>query len=184
MLCDKCGRDFPSQYYLDFNAVPGMQICTDCVKAMSPKEAAELRVRSGISKRPAGLPLNEFIFPDKCCSCLGPAETKMTISSSRNEGTVMRTMSIQVPVCLSCSKREKTPVYFFGGGIGLGAIIGLLTGGILGLIGGGLLGYYGGALVGYLAMKVAAPASIDMNGSIFFRNLKYEALFKAANSRF
>jgi hypothetical protein len=22
MTCDKCGKDFPSQYYLDFKAVP------------------------------------------------------------------------------------------------------------------------------------------------------------------
>lgn len=184
MLCDKCGKDFPSQYYLDFKRVPGLQLCTECAAALSPADVAALRARSGVSRRPDGLAPNQYVFPDKCCSCLGPAEAKMTVSAQRNMGTFMQTISVQVPVCRACSKRDKVPAYFFGGGIGLGALIGVLTGGIIGLIGGGLLGYVGGALIGYLAMKIAAPASITMAGSISFRNPKYDALFKAANSRF
>ena len=184
MKCDKCGREFPSQYYLDFNSVPGMQFCSDCVHALSPQELAGLRARSGISRRPSGLASNEFVFPNNCCSCLGPADTKMTVSSSHREGNLTRTLSIQVPVCLACSKREKLLVYFVGGGIGLGAVIGLLAGGGGGLIVGGIVGFFAGALVGYVAGKFAEPASIDRDGRVSFRNPKYDALFRAANSRF
>jgi hypothetical protein len=42
----------------------------------------------------------------------------------------------------------------------------------------------GGSLIGYLATKIAAPASIAVGGTISFGNPKYEALAKAANSRF
>jgi len=185
MTCEKCGRDFPSQYYLDFKAVPGMQICTECVGALSRQELEQLRERARIPKRPAGLRPNEFVFPEKCCSCLGPAETKMTVSSTQHLGTMMKILSVQVPVCQACSKRGKIPAYFFVGGIALGATIGVLTGGvILGLFGGGVLGAGGGALIGSLAEKMSEPASIDRHGSLSFRNPKYDALFRAANSRF
>jgi hypothetical protein len=168
---------------MDFNKVPGMQFCTDCAAALSPGEVAALKARTGVVRRPVGMGPNEYVFPDKCCSCLGPAETKMTITASRNEGVVQRTVGIQVPVCRSCAKRDKISVYFLVGGIVLGAVIGLAAGGVGGLIGGGFMGFLGGALIGYLAAKIAAPASVTMSGSISFRNPKYEALFKAANSR-
>lgn len=160
-----------------------MQICTTCVEAMSQQELAGLRERSRIPERPMGLRPSEFIFPEKCCSCLGPAETKTVVSSSRSQGAVVKTLSIQVPVCRKCSKRGNLAAYFLAGGIVLGAVIGLAAGGIGPGVGGGLLGGTAGALVGYMATKIADPASIDQNGSISFRNPKYEALFRAANSR-
>jgi len=183
MNCDKCGKDFPSQYYLDFNKVPGVQLCRDCVAEISPADIAELRTRFSVAKRPTDLAPDQYAFPDKCCSCMGCAETEMTVWAQRNMGTVMQTISVQVPVCWNCSKREKVPNYFIAGGICLGGLIGVVAGGIPGLIGCGVIGSVIGALVGYLATKIAAPASITMSGAISFRNPKYEALFKEANSR-
>lgn len=184
MICDKCGQEYPSQYYFNFNAVPGRQICTACIEAISPKDLAELRETSRIPKRPEGLRLNEFVFPQKCCSCLGPAETTVEVSSTKNYGPYYKTWSIRVPVCRSCSQQHKIPVYFFAGGTGLGALIGALGGGA-GVIVGGFVGFWVGALTGYTVDKAAAPASIDkQTGFISFRNPKYDALFRAANSRF
>jgi len=181
MTCDKCGRDYPSQYYFDFKAVPGMQICTACVEAMSVQELALLRERSRIPKRPTGLRPNEFVFPEKCCSCLGPAETKIVVSLSQNLGTTIKTLSVQVPVCRKCAKQGKIVGYFFAGGIALGAVIGLLTSGIPGGLVGGFLGAIAGALVSLMVTKMTEPASIYRDGSISFRNPKYDALFRAAN---
>jgi len=147
MMCDRCGREYPSQNYFNFNAVPGMQICTACVEALSSRDLEALRESSRLPKKPAGIEPGQFVFPRVCCSCMGLAETKMLAASSYNDGSMIKTFSIQVPVCRSCSRRYKIPEYVGPAGIGLGALIGLLAGGIPGGILGGFLGY----IIGYTA---------------------------------
>ncbi len=182
MVCDRCGREFPSQYYFNFDLVPGSQVCTECVDKMTPEDKEAFRQARSRLRKPPGLSPNAFVFPPQCCSCCGHAETKFLAVNSYSTVAAVKTLSIEVPICRSCKSHEKFQGYAFVGGIILGALIGLAAGRLPGLIGGGFLGMTAGALVGQAVKRLTEPVTIGRDGRIFFRNPKYEALFKAANS--
>jgi hypothetical protein len=184
MNCERCNHEFPSEYYFDYDVVPGAQICKDCVKSFSPAQIKAFREERQQQKLVRPLPDGTYVLPPRCCSCMGEAETTEVDWKTSSAWGATRTFSIKVPICAGCARTNRITEYFVVIiGTAVGIAIGAATGGWGGAIVAGILGFYGGVFVMGLIKSSTQPASIDSEGRLAFRNPKYQALFKSANSR-
>jgi len=138
--------------------------------------------------------MSNYIFPQKCCVCMGPAETQQKVSKNESFGSVNASATVNVPICLNCKKEKfdspiRTCVIT---SIVIGCILGLVIfptdkdlGPIAGLIMGGFLG--GIASIFFLQkVKDKLPVRIlisntDFKANIFFENEEYRKLFLKVN---
>ena len=118
----------------------------------------------------------DFRVPNKCCVCLGPAETTLQISRSQTSAPPPTTYSFEIPICLACQTGEKRKQIII-------AISVILSAGLFGALiglgvrdwgwGGGLfLGVFVGSLIyGWLHNYVLQPVQIKKDGQgIWYRN--------------
>jgi hypothetical protein len=130
-----------------------------------------------------------FVFPSKCCVCLGPAETKMKVTHQhRIDVTTTLTHTLQVPACRTCAQRQSSRLLFRLGLVAAIATLGWFlframfpgeegaapAGAFIGLL-------LGGVVVGILRVLHPDPLRTDMNGNPLFLNLEYARLFKELN---
>jgi hypothetical protein len=129
---------------------------------------------------------SSYSFPRQCCGCLGTPSGSVKVESRWQDGSLMRTFSVDVPVCAECQRREKRKIFvLLGLGLGAAAVGAALFGLWLGpkgiLPGAGVFGAtYVWGMIG-LANSPLQLAAFDQHGRLTFKNKDYERSFRAAN---
>ncbi len=130
---------------------------------------------------------DQYRIPDKCCKCLGPADTTFEASFTYTSTPMQTTYSLAVPICRACQIEQTRNQWIIGISVTLSAgLFGALIGpGVAdwGWGGGLFLGVFiGGLIFGLLHNYVLQPVQIRKDGSgIFFRNLQFNEEFRRMN---